>query len=173
MELKSLIDTLNGKNTKTASAPAQPVTQSTAIDERMREVVAHASRVQKQAADGDTLQDALAKEAQAFADAGDEAFVRRCKLGGAAFADTVISRFDAAGAAAESTIKEAAAGLDPEVIEMAKLARDNPGRFLADVHAGYDAARSQKVASYQQQVHGWATDHYLTGYASVQNALWG
>lgn len=177
MELKSLINNLTGGNTKTASDTstekvAQPDAQPSTLDARMREVVAAAGR-EKNAAAGETLQSVLAKEAQAFSDANDEAFLRRMKLGGAAFAESALSSFDRAGQAADAVIKEASANLDPEFVELVKMAQANPGNFLAEVRAGYEAGlgQNQKQAQYEAAVHGWATDHYIAGYESVRRAI--
>lgn len=177
MELKSLIDNLKGGSTKTASAETEKVAQpinadSSTVNARMREVVAAATQ-EKRAASGETLQGLMAKEAQAFSDANEEAAIRRAKLAGVAFAESSLEVFNKAGQAADAVIKEASAGLDPEFIELVKQAQTNPGQFLAEVQAGYNAALSQnqKRAQYDATVHDWATEHYLTGYESVRRAL--
>jgi hypothetical protein len=180
MEVKSLIGTLKGITTseKTASEknPEQPPAEKTAtdatVDARMREVIASATQ-EKRAASGESLQVLLSKEAQALSDANDEAIVRRSKLAGTAFGEAAVAVFDRAGQAADAVVKEASANLDPDFVELVKLAQHDPGRFLAEVRAGYEAhtSKSQKQAEYNAAVHGWATDHYLAGYESVRRAL--
>lgn len=177
MELKSLINNLKvGTTEKTAEAEkvAQPAPDTSTADARMREVVAAATQ-EKRASTGESLQSLMAKEAQAFSDANDEAFIRRSKLGGTAFGEAAVEVFNRAGQAADAVVKEASAGIDPETIELAKMAQENPGRFLAEVRAGYESrlndGESQKRAEYDAAVHGWATDHYIAGYESVRRAL--
>lgn len=176
MELKSLINSLSTQP-KTAAAPAeQPVEKAaqaeSTVDARMREVIASATR-EKVAASGETLQGLLSKEAQAFSDANDEAAVRRAKLAGVAFAESAVSVFDRAGQAADAVIKEAAANMDPEFVELVKMAQHDPGRFLAEVQAGYNDGVNQKLAQYDAVVHDWATTHYVAGYDSMRQALKG
>lgn len=180
MEVKSLIDTLKGTKTteKNASEKAPETTHSektaadATVDARMREVVAAAMQ-EKRAAAGESLQGLLSKEAQALSDANDEAIMRRSKLAGTAFGEAAVAVFDRAGQAADAVVKEASAGLDPEFVELVKEAQHDPGRFLAEVRAGYEArtGEGQKQAEYNAVVHRWATDHYLTGYESVRRAL--
>jgi len=179
MELKSLIGTLKDTTTteKIASKnPEPPPAEKTAVDAtvdaRMREVIASATQ-EKRAASGESLQGLLSKEAQALSDANDEAIVRRSKLAGTAFGEAAVAVFDRAGQAADAVVKEASANLDPEFVELVKMAQHAPGRFLAEVRAGYEAriGGEQKLAGYDAVVHGWATDHYLAGYESVRRAL--
>lgn len=176
MEIKSLIKNLQGNAVeKTASdknnEPEKVAQATSTVDARMREVVA-AATTEKRAAAGDSLQSLLTKEAQAFSDANDEAFIRRSKLGGTAFAEAAVETFNRAGQAADAVIKEASAGVDPEMIELAKMAQYNPARFLAEVQAGAASQMGQsKQASYDDTVHHWTTQHYLAGYESVRRAI--
>lgn len=182
MEVKSLINVIKGTASEKTASEKTPETvekvaqapENTTADARMREVVAAANQ-EKRAAAGETLQGLLSKEAQAFSDANDEAAVRRSKLAGTAFGEAAVAVFDRAGQAADAIVKQASADLDPEFVELVKMAQHDPGRFLAEVRAGYEArsGHSQKRAEYDAAVHGWATKHYLAGYESARRAIEG
>lgn len=101
---------------------------------------------------------------------------------GVAFAEAALLTFDKAGQAADQLLKEAAAGLDPETIELVKQAQQDPEGFLRRVQAGYEARRATQnpklahdaeLQNYVRNVHATATDHYLAGYQGLRDALVG
>lgn len=184
MQIKNLIKNLN-ETTKTASAPdagAKPATTPEAspashspLDASMRAVVSGLGSAKE--ASATSVNDVLTKEAQAIEAANDERAVRRGKLAGAGFAEQALATFTAAGEAAEKMAKEAAAGLDPATIALAKLAQENPAAFLREVERGYreqQAAQGQDKTAQDAELrryHGVGTAHYLNGYESLKQAI--
>ncbi len=182
MQIKSLIGNLN-QTTKTAEAktagqnapavPAAPAASS--LDQSMREVVSGLGSVKE--ASAATVSDVLTKEAQAIEAANDERAVRRSKIAGAAFAETALATFTAAGEAAEKMAKEAAAGIDPQTIELAKLAQADPAGFLREVERGFNEQRAangqDKTASDRElrQYQELGAGHYLNGYEALKQAI--
>lgn len=180
MQIQSLLSNLGGTKlpqqpagqTKEAAAPTPPATNP-ALQAAMNEVISSVGQT-KVAAAGETLADTLTKEAQALAAADDEAFVRRSKLGGAAFAEEALATFTRAGQAADAVIKQAAAELDPRTIELARLVQTDPERFLKEAQAGYLARQGtggDVMRDKVRQIHKIATAHYLEGYDALRRAL--
>lgn len=179
MQIQSLLSNLGGAKlpqptagqTKEAAAAPAP-TSNPALQAAMNEVISSVGQT-KVAAAGDNLADTLTKEAQALSAADDEAFVRRSKLGGTAFAEEVIATFSRAGQAADNIIKQGAAELDPRTIELARLVQTDPERFLKEAQAGFLARRggNDVMRDKVRQIHKIATLHYLEGYDSLRRAL--
>jgi hypothetical protein len=184
MQIKSLIGNLN-QTTKTAEAktagqpgtasPAPSAPAASTLDQSMREVVSGLGSVKE--ASATTVSDVLTKEAQAIEAANDERAFRRGKLAGAAFAEQALATFTSAGEAAEKMAKEAAAGIDPRTIELAKLAQADPAGFLREVERGYNEQRAasgqDKTAANNElrQYQELGAGHYLNGYESLKQAI--
>ncbi len=177
MQIQSLLSNLGGAKlpagqTKEASAPQAPASNPS-LQAAMKDVIDTVGQT-KVAAAGDNLADTLTKEAQALAAADDEAFVRRSKLGGAAFAEEALATFTRAGQAADAVMKQASADLDPRTIELARMVQTDPERFLKEAQAGYLAQRGTSDDAVKQkvrQIHKIATAHYLEGYDALNRAL--
>lgn len=148
---------------KTASAVSEAlaaVTQNTKTAAETRPAGAAAPVFDKLAAD--------------LAEQDKEGSIKMAQLYGAAMADGFMSQLGMYEKVAENlaqTQKTAGDELDPEMVELVKMASENPRAFLARVEkaaqeedAQLKEAEDKEAAELVQQVHLKAAEHYAHGY---------
>lgn len=118
--------------------------------------------------------DALRAQAEKLASIDKVAEVAFSRQLGAEFGDAFLQRIAQSEMASSSLLglDKTASNISPDELALVKMARENPGQFLAEVERGYrDGIERQKTASYDEDflkatrgIHHVASNHYVHGY---------
>ncbi len=174
--------------TKTAAAkpenkPAtQPASEKTAMDAMVAQTVASVRAV-KTASASPTVQPAssdVAKIASETVAADKTAQLTQSSLMGQAMAHGFMQTLTQYGSASDGLAAKTASdmGVTAEDLQLLKVAKEDPERFLAWVYEGAQTKQAADQADYDataqatlEGIHKLSSDHYVAGYLAADEAL--